>query len=82
MVVPVAVDVSWRRVRDKNGVLGLDQGKLVGRRLEHRWVTHDDDLGPDRAVAEKEPGSAATYLLADARVHGGNSGHQWAVHVE
>ena len=82
MVVPVAVDVGWRGVRDKNGVLGLDRRKLADRRLEHCWVTHDDDLGPDRGVAEKQSGSAATYLLADARVHRGNSGHQWAVHVD
>ncbi len=81
-VVPVAVDVDRCGIHYKDGVLGLDRGKLVGRRLQHCWMAYDNDFRLDRAVAGEESGSAAPYLLADARINGRDPGHQWTVQVD
>ena len=79
--MPITIDVGRRGVRHEHRVLGLDRGQLIGRRLEDCWMAYDDHLRPDRTAAEEQRGRAATYLLADERVHWLDSGYQWAIHV-
>ena len=81
-IVPVAIDINWRRVCNQYHVLSLNFGKLISCRLQHRRMACYNQFRSDRAIADDKPRPPATNLLTDARFHRPEPRHQRPIHMD